>query len=185
MGICRILPLAALIVAIPLAASAQIGSMPGLPSGTYGGVPGAGSFGAPPAQAGPPPACRELLVMRDELQKQGIAIKKANERRATVQEACRLFRSFLGAEAKFIKSLEENTRTCGVPGDAIRQAKQGHAKAAENGKEVCDAAARGSRRAGTDPGDALQDFQNPGRLETYDCSLCGNTGDFGLPLPRR
>jgi hypothetical protein len=145
MRICRAFALAALIVAIPLAASAQFGGMPGLPGGTPGGVPG---FGAPPPESGPPPACRELLAMRDEVQKYGTAIQKANERKATVQEACKLFRNFLGAEAKFIKSLEENTRTCGVPGDAIKQAKEGHDKASQVGKEVCDAAGRGVRPSG-------------------------------------
>ena len=143
MRICRALPLAALIVAIPLAASGQVGGMPGLPGGPPGGVPGVGE---PPA--GPPPACRELLAMRDEVQKHGTAIQKANERKASVQEACKLFRNFLGAEAKFIKSLEENTRTCGVPGDAIKRANEGHAKATQVAKQVCDAAAQGPRPAG-------------------------------------
>ncbi len=178
MRICRILPLAALIVAIPLAASAQFGGMPGLPGGTSDAVPGVGGFRTPP-QPAPPRACRDLLALRDEVQKHGIAIQKANGRKATVQEACKLFRNFLGAEAKFIKSLEDNTRTCGVPGDAIKQAKEGHAKASQVGKDVCDAAAaQGRRPTGRDPWDALQDFQNQGRLETHDCSLCGNTGDF-------
>ena len=187
MRVCRSLSLAALIVALPFAANAQFGGMPGLPGGPPGGASGVGGLGTPPPQSGPPPACRELLAMRDEVQKHGTAIQKANERKATVQEACKLFRNFLGAETKFIKSLEENTRTCGVPGDAIKQAKEGHAKASQVGKEVCDAAARGPRRAGTDPWDALQDFQNPGRFETHEdkCNLCWDAGDFGLPLPRR
>jgi len=145
MGICRALPLAALVAAMPLAASAQFGGMPGLPGGPPGGVPG--GFGAPPQQ-GPPPACRALLATRDEVQKHGTAIQKANERKATVQEACKLFKNFLGAEAKFIKSLEENTRTCGVPGDAIKRANEGHAKATQVAKQVCDAAAQGPRPAG-------------------------------------
>jgi hypothetical protein len=161
MGICRILPLAALIVAIPLAANAQIGSMPVLPGGTPDGVPGVRGFGGtPPPQPALPPACRELLAMRDEVQKHGIAIQKANERKATVQEACKLFKNFLGAEAKFIKSLEENTRTCGVPGDAIKQANEGHAKAEQVGKQVCDAAGRGVRPTGP-----MGDFWLPGDFE--------------------
>jgi molybdopterin-biosynthesis enzyme MoeA-like protein len=83
--------------------------------------------------------------MRDEVQKHGTAIQKANERKATVQEACKLFKNFLGAEARFIKSLEDNTRTCGVPPDAIKQAREGHTKASQVGKQVCDAAARGPK----------------------------------------
>jgi hypothetical protein len=152
MTVSRALVFATFMVAAPFAAYGQFGGMPGMP-GAPGGMPGGGGFGGPPA--GPPPACRELLAMRDEVQKHGTAIQKANERKATVQEACKLFRNFLGAEAKFIKSLEDNTRACGVPPDAIKQAKDGHSKASVIGKQVCDAAAQGPRPAGPSLSDAL------------------------------
>ena len=142
MTVSRALLFATFMVAAPFAAYGQFGGMPGMPDA----VPGGGGFGGPPA--GPPPACRELMSMRDEVQKHGAAIRKANERRATVQEACKLFRSFLAAESKFIKSLEDNTRTCGVPPDAIEQANEGHTKASAIGKQVCDAAAQGPRPVG-------------------------------------
>jgi hypothetical protein len=178
MRICRTLLFATLIVATPFCASAQFGGMPGMPGGSPGGVPGVGE---PPA--GPPPACRELLAMRDEVQKHGTAIQKANERKASVQEACKLFRNFFGAEAKFIKSLEENTQTCGVPGDAIKQANEGHAKASQVGKQVCDAAAQGPKRPGTDPWDALQDSQKPAAVQDPRPPR-GPTGDFWWPSDR-
>jgi hypothetical protein len=118
--------------------------------------------------------------MRDEVQKHGTAIQKANERKATVQGACKLFKNFLDAEARFIKSLEENSRTCGVPGDAIKQAKEGHSKASAIGKQVCDAAAQGSRPAFWLP---RRDSRKPGRFQDDedDCRVCGQTGDFGWP----
>jgi hypothetical protein len=150
MTVSRALVFATLMVAAPFAAYGQFGGMPGMPGGMPGG---GGGFGGPPA--GPPPACKELLSMRDEVQKHGTAIQKANEKKATVQEACKLFRNFLGAEAKFIKSLEDNSRTCGVPPDAIKQAKEGHSKASVIGKQVCDAAAQGPRPAGPSLSDAL------------------------------
>jgi hypothetical protein len=139
----RALLFATFMVAAPFAAYGQFGGTPGMP-GMPGAVPG--GFRGPPA--GPPPACRELMSMRDELQRHGTAIQKANERKATVQGACKLFKNFLDAEARFIKSLEESSRTCGVPGDAIKQAKEGHSKASAIGKQVCDAAAQGPRPAG-------------------------------------
>jgi hypothetical protein len=185
MGVFRALLFATLIIAQPFCASAQFGGMPGLPGDTPGGVPGVGGFHGPPA--GPPPACRDLLAMRDEVQKHGTAIQKANERKATVQEACKLFRSFLGAETKFIKSLEENTRTCGVPGDAIKQAKEGHAKALQVGKQVCDAAAQGPRPSGP-----TGDFwwlgeleQKSGQFRDHEdyCRDCRKTGDFWWTIP--
>jgi len=121
MTVSRALLFATFMVAAPFAAYGQFGGMPGMP----GAVPGGGGFGGPPQ--GPPSACRELLAMRDEVQKHGRAIQVANERKAktTVQGACKLFKNFLDAEARFIKSLEDNSRTCGVPGDAIKQAKEG------------------------------------------------------------
>jgi hypothetical protein len=185
MRICPALAFAALIVILPFAANAQFGGMPGLPGGTPDGVPGVGRFDGPPA--GPPPACRDLLAMRDEVQKHGTAIGKANERKATVQEACKLFRTFLATEAKFIRSLEENTRTCGVPGDAIKQAKEGHAKALQVGKQVCDAAAQGPRPAGPSLYDPLtENFRESGQSAHREdgCRDCGKTGDFWWPGDR-
>src|SRR5262245_24364703 len=121
MTLCRTLLFATVVVAAPfvahLGAHAQFGGMPGMPGSMPGGMPG-GGFGAP--QAGPPPACRELLSLRDETQKHGMAVQKANERKATVQEACKLFKNLLAAEVKFIKGLEDNSRTCGVPPEVIK-----------------------------------------------------------------
>src|SRR3979490_3295487 len=82
MTVSRTLLFATFVVAAPFAAYGQFGGMPGMP-GAPGGMPGGGGFGAAPQQ-GPPPACRELLAMRDEVQKHGTAIQKANEKKATV-----------------------------------------------------------------------------------------------------
>jgi len=166
---------------MPFGAGAQFGGMPGLPGGSPGGVPGVGGFGAPPA---PPPACQQLLTLRDETQKHGIAIQKANERKATVQEACKLFKTYLAAEAKFIRGLGDNSRTCGVPPDAIKQAKEGHAKAGQVGKQVCEAAAQGPRPTGPIPWDALREGpQKQGQSGDDNCDLCGKTGDFWWTVP--
>ena len=171
--------------------------MPGMP----GSTPGApGGFGAPPPQAGPPPARRDLLTLRDETQKHGTAIQKANERRATIQEACKLFKTYLAAEAKFIRGLEDDSRTCGVTPDAVKQAKEGHAKATQIGKQVCDAAAQGARPRGPtgdffdsligpvrmpyrrDPWDVLRESsQKQGQSEDDNCSICWTKDDTLWP----
>jgi hypothetical protein len=144
--------LVAMLVTAPFAASAQFGGMPGMPGSP--GVPG--GFGAAPQQPQqPPPACQQLLTLRDETQKYGMAIQKANQRKGSVQDACKLFKSYLGAEVKFIKGIEEHGRTCGVPPDVLKQVKDSHAKASQIGKQVCDAAAQGPRPAGPSLSDAL------------------------------
>jgi len=138
MGAFRVIVLAVLIVATPSAAGAQFGGGQGeLPSGPLVWPPA-----RPPAL---PPACQQLLALRDETQKHGMAIQKANERRASVQEACRLFKLFLSAETRFVNSLEENSQTCSVSPDAIKRVKEAHAKAEQVGKQVCDTAAQGPR----------------------------------------
>jgi len=202
MRVCRALVFASVLIAAPFAAHGQFGGMPGMPGGTAGGVPGVGGFGVPPSQSGPPPACRELLALRDEAQKHGMAIQKANERKATVQDACKLFKTFLAAEAQFIRGLEDNSRTCGVPPDAIKQAREGHAKAEQVAKQVCDAAAQGPRPGGPtgdffdsligpgrvqwryrrDPWEVLREgSQKQGRSEDYDCFLCWTKDDTLWP----
>jgi len=195
MRVSRALLFVSVLIATPFAAHGQFGGMPGM----LGSTPGApGGFGAPPPQAGPPLACRDLLTLRDETQKHGTAIQKANERRATIQEACKLFKTYLVAEAKLIKGLEDNSRTCGVPPDAIKQAKEGHAKAEQVGKQVCDAA-RGPRaprgptgdffdspigagrvqwRYRRDPWDVLREgYQKQGQSDDDNCSICWKADD--------
>ena len=143
MMVCRGIALAAMLVGIPFqAALAQFGGMPGLPGGAPPASPG---FGGP---AAPPQACTDLLTMRDQTQKYAAAISAANERKAPPQEACPLFRSFLASEAKMIKGVEDNAARCGIPADVPKVMKAGHARAAEIGKKVCEAAANPPRPAG-------------------------------------
>ena len=68
--------------------------------------------------------------------------------RASPQEACALFRTFLASETKMIKRVEEQGARCGIPADVPKQMKAGHAKAAEIAKKVCEAAAHPPRPAG-------------------------------------
>ena len=167
MMLSRALPLALILAVLTLeAADAQFGGMPGLPGspgmpGAPGmpggmpesqGMPGA-PFGAP--QQGPPPACQQLLSYRDETAKHGQALQAAGKKKAPPEELCKLFKSFIAAEGKFLKSLEEHSATCGVPPDAIKQMRLGHSKASQTAKNVCDAAAQGPRPAGPSLSDAL------------------------------
>jgi hypothetical protein len=155
----RVLPLVLVLAVLPVwPAAAQFGGMPGMPGSPGGMYPGGGGgspFDARP-QA-PPPECQKLLAMRDETGKHGQALQAAGKRKERPQpdEICKLFKAFLGAEAKMIKGLEENAQTCGVPPDAIKSVKASHEQASKVGKNVCDAAAQGPRPAGPSLSDAL------------------------------
>jgi hypothetical protein len=143
--------------------------MRGLP-----GAPGCGGFSAPPQS--PPSQCHELLHLRDALQKHGHAIEAANNRKANVKVACQLFRNYLAAEAKMIRTLDKIGASCGVPPQVNQQVRDSHTKAGQIGKQVCDAAARGpagpslSDALGTSP--PLPDAQKKG-AGTFD-TLTGN-----------
>ena len=146
----RALPWVLVLAVLPLSpAAAQFGGMPGMP-GSPGMSPG--GFGAPQQ---PPPACQQLVTVRDETAKHGQAIHTASQKKAPPEELCKLFKTFLSSEGKMLKGLEQNSATCGVPPEVLKQVKASHDKAAQVGKNICDAAAQGPRPAGPSLSDAL------------------------------
>ena len=154
----RVLPLALALAMWPLwPAAAQFGGMPGMP-GSPGMSPAAAWLAvrrAAAPQQGPPPACEKLMGYRDETTKHGQALQAAGQKKAQPDEVCKLFKAFLTAEGKMLKGLEENSATCGVPPDVIKQVKAAHAKYAQMGKQVCEVAAQGARPAAPSLSDAL------------------------------
>jgi hypothetical protein len=150
--------LALALAVLPLGpAAAQFGGMPGMPGGMSpapGMSPGApaASFGTPQQ---PPAACQQLLASRDEVGKHGKALQAAGDKKAPPDEICKLFKAFLAAETKMLKGLQEHSATCGVPPEVLKQVKEGHGKASEVSKRVCEIAAQGGRPAGPTLSDAL------------------------------
>src|SRR5262245_27530033 len=115
------------VVIIPLCASAQVGGgQRELPGGPWIWPPA-----RPPAR---PPACQQLLTLRDESEKHNRATRAAKERKPSVKEACRLYKSILYTELKFIRSLEDNGSTWGVPREWLKEAKERQAKASQIGR---------------------------------------------------
>jgi hypothetical protein len=150
-------PLALALAVMPWwPAAAQFGGMPGMPGG-MSPAPGM-SPGGPPASFAPPqppPACQQLLSAREETAKHGKALQAAGEKKAPPEELCKLFKAFLAAEVKMLKGLQDHSATCGVPPEIIKQVKDGHGKASEVSKRVCDAASQAARPAGPSLSDAL------------------------------
>jgi len=144
MRVSRALPLALALAVTPLwQAAAQFGGAPGMPGAPMSPAPGmspaapGASFSAPQQ---PPAACQQLLSSRDEVGKTGQALQAAGQRKAPPDEVCKLFKAFLAAENKMIKGLQEHSATCGVPSEVLKQVQDGHGKASEVSKKVCDAA---------------------------------------------
>ena len=76
-------------------------------------------------------------------------LQAASEKKAPPDELSKLFKAFLG------EGVQENSATHGVPSEVLKQVKEGHGKATEVGKKVCDAAAQGPRPATPSLADAL------------------------------
>jgi hypothetical protein len=150
MTFCRVLSSVSVAAMLAMASAhsvqAQFGGMPGMP-----GSPGMGGFGGPPA--GPPPACQQLMALRDERQKSMDALS-ASKAKTDPVEACKLFKTLMSTETKFIQGMEANSAQCGVPAQVIKQAHDGHSKAMQIAKQVCDAAEH-PRPTGPSLSDAL------------------------------
>lgn len=158
MRVSRAVPLALALAVMPLwQAAAQFGTAPGMPGAPMSPVPGM-SPGAPGASFSapqqPPPACQRLLSTRDDVAKAGQALQAAGQRKAPADEVCKLFKAFLAAESKMIKGLQDHSATCGVPSEVLKQVQDGHGKASEVSKKVCDAA-QAPRQAAPSLSDAL------------------------------
>lgn len=114
----RSLPLILVLTILPLPAVAQSGPLPG-----WAAVP----------------ACQQLLADRDEAQRHAAALRDAGQRKAQPGEVCILFQAFLAAEAKMIAGLKDNTTTCGVPPELLKNVSSAHSKAGEMADRVCEA----------------------------------------------
>jgi len=92
-----------------------------------------------------PPQCNDFLTLRAEAQQKGEKIRKAGERKADRKEICALVTSFYASEAAMVKFLETNKTWCGIPDDAIKQAKMGHEKTAKFRTAACSDAPAGPK----------------------------------------
>jgi hypothetical protein len=133
------------------AAMAQFLPSPGqsspYPSGASPFPPPPGAGGPQPGQAsGFPPSgqqsvCATFPAIRDAAEKGAQAIQKAGERKASREEVCPLFKSFAVREAQLVKFLAAHQATCGVPPDAVKQARANHARTIQIRNQVCAPAA--------------------------------------------
>ncbi len=111
-------------------------------------------FQPPPAQQQEPPCVQEFFKLRNEADKKGLAIKAANERKASPREACQLFGALVTAQSKMLKYASDNTVWCGIPPQVVETLKQSIAKVSEIRTKVCQAAAA-PQQSGPSLSDAL------------------------------
>jgi hypothetical protein len=106
------------------------------PSGPQGGPP---MQGGPSMMGGPPPSgvCASFPKLRDEAKAKAEAVSAIGKRKGDRKDMCAAVQSFTAAEDKVVKFLEDNKKGCGVPDQAVAQAKAMHANTVKFRDTVC------------------------------------------------
>ena len=102
----------------------------------------AASVGAAHAQGAPCQA--EIVPLRAELEKNGLSVKAAIDRKAERTEICNQVKRYASAEAKFVKYLEDNQGWCGIPPEIVTQVKTQHGGTLNLRQRACAAAPPGA-----------------------------------------
>jgi hypothetical protein len=108
------------------------------------------------ANAQDPNQCKTTFEsLRGSIDKAGQAIQAANKRKAPLAEACKLFGTYVEAEAKLLKFMNSMKAQCGVPDVAINNFNTAHGKSSEMRTKVCTAAANGGPAMAQSPSAGL------------------------------
>lgn len=94
------------------------------------------------------PCANEIMPLREAIQKQGMTVKAAIDRKAPPAELCTHLRAMTTVEEKFVKYLTDNQTWCGVPPDAIQQVNASHDNTMKIRNQVCKVAAGGGGSQG-------------------------------------
>lgn len=113
------------------------------PAGAQGFQPSQGFQPTAPAQQPTPPCFKDFMALRQDAEKHGLAIKAASERKATAQEACKLFNALVTSERKMVKYVEANATWCGIPAQVLTQLKEGDKQTTQARDRICQVASRG------------------------------------------
>jgi hypothetical protein len=134
---------------------------------------------------GAPTQCGEFAKFRADAEQKAGAISAASKRKAERKEICTLLQRFAAAESALIKFLVDNKTWCGVPDQAITQAKTNHAKTLKVRTAACNNATAGDMPRPKEP--TLSDALGTPRVDTPDNTKTGR-GTFdtltGHPLAR-
>lgn len=84
----------------------------------------------------------KFAPLRQDAEKRAALIKAASERKASPQEACKLIKSYVQAEAKLVSYVTTKQTACGIPADIPKQLKANQARSQQMMKSVCHAAAQ-------------------------------------------
>ena len=115
----------------PFPAAPQQSTFPSAPQQS---VFPSGPQGAPPPQSA---LCANFAKLRDEAKVKADAISAIGKRKGDRKDMCVAVQVFTAAEEKVVKFLEDNKAACGVPDQAVAQAKTMHGNTIKFRDTVC------------------------------------------------
>ena len=139
------------------APAASVGAPPTSPFPSAGAPAfgGGGGFQRPMSaapQGGTPDSCmKEFVPLREEAERRGKMIKAASDRKATPDEACKLFAAFSAAEVKMINYVKAHAAGCGIPAQIAEQLKANHKGTEGVQAKVCKVAEQMKQRGPAAP----------------------------------
>jgi hypothetical protein len=100
---------------------------------------GGPSVGGPPMGGPPQPSgiCASFPKLRDEAKAKADTVSVIGKKHGDRKDMCAAVQAFTAAEDKVVKFLEDNRAGCGVPPQAITQAKAMHANTVKFRDTVC------------------------------------------------
>ena len=110
------------------------------------------------AQAQGAPCQTEIVPLRQEVEKNGLSVKAAIDRKAERSDVCNQVKRFATSEAKFVKYIEDNQSWCGIPPEIVGQVKAQHGNTLNLRQRACAAPPPGAAgRPAVPPGPGLSD----------------------------
>ena len=117
------------------------------------------------------------MPLRNDAQKKGMAIKAAVDRKAERGELCKVFRTFVTAEAKFVKFVAgQRRRVLEFRPKPSKVMKANHAKSSTMSNRVCNA--RRTRPGGPPAPPSLSDALGTSRIPDPSNIRTGKGGTF-------
>jgi hypothetical protein len=112
------------------------------PSGSMQGGPPMGGMGGPPmgGMGGPPQqsaVCANFPRLRDDAKARADVVSSVGKRHGDRKEMCNAVQNFTASEEKVVKFLDDNKTACGVPDQAVAQAKAMHVNTIKFRDTVC------------------------------------------------
>lgn len=112
------------------------------------------------------PCGNEIMPLRAAVEKQGLSVKAAIDRKADPIALCKELRQMTATEEKFVKYLKDNQTWCQIPPQAVEQVTASQTHTTKIRDQVCTVAAKGPPQRQIPAGPGLSDALGTSRAPT-------------------